>query len=422
MRLSEIIRYYSRPEICQELIRLAQDREVAVKFKDAGFGRRPDIIQFPQDIIGLVRNGATSFHASEELWSDPMQLSPNMDKKELDKLRIGFDLLLDVDCDIVEWSKIAAGLLLEALQYHDINCASLKFSGGTGFHIAIPHTALKLKQKFVFPDTPRIVAEYLKEFIKPHLGAKILEAEKDIKSISEKSGKKTKDLIDGKEFNPFSVLEIDTILISSRHLFRMPYSLHEKRWLASIPIKQKDLENFNIDSAKPENIEEIDNSFLNAENTKAGEASGLLVQAFDWKLRSLRAEDKKEKRTFESESKVPKELFPPCMKIILSGLEDGRKRSIFALANFLKCAGWDWTDIEKELKQWNEKNAQPLKSSYLTGQLKWHQKSARIPPPNCRSFYEDFCVCKPDRICQRIKNPLSYSFFRQRSNSKKQNV
>jgi len=416
MRLSEIIKYYSRKDVGAELVRFAQNREVAVKFKE-GFGKRPDILQFPGDVVKLVRKGALSFHASEERWSDPLKLNPELGKKELDQLRIGWDLVLDVDCKVLEWSTICAQLLLEALRYHDLKCASLKFSGGSGWHIGIPFEALVATKRMPsFPDTAQTIARYLKEFIAPHLADRILELERDIKNISKKSGKSPKELIVGREFNPYSVLEIDTVLISPRHLIRMPYSLHERTWLVSLPINPKSIEQFSTSWARPEAVTEIRDDFLNPENIERGEGSQLLIQALDWKIREIQKEAQTYERKFEFKGKVPKEIFPPCIKCILKGLPDGRKRSLFVLCNFLRALGWNWEEIDKEIREWNQKNQPPLKAGYLNSQLRWHaRQTLKIPPPNCRAYYEDFGVCKPDTICRKIKNPLSYVRLRTKS-------
>ena len=387
-----------------------------MQFKE-GFGRRPDILQFPGDIVNLARKGAASFHASEERWLDPLRLSADSTKPQLDELRTGWDLVLDIDCKRLEWSTICAKLLMDALKYHDLKSASIKFSGGTGWHIGIPYEALVTTKRIpAFPDTPQIIARYLKEFIAPHLGDKILTLEQDIKNISRKSGKPPKDLIKDKEFNPYSILEIDTVLISSRHLIRMPYSFNEKTWLVSLPIKPKSIEQFNISWAKPEAITEVKDDFLNPEKAKPGEGSQLLIQALDWKIREIQKEAKTYVgQKFEFKGKVPRDVFPPCIKCILKGLPDGRKRSVFVLCNFLKSLGWDWTDIEKEMRAWNLKNNPPLKAGYLNSQLRWHaRQSLKIPPPNCKAYYQDIGVCKPENICRKIKNPLSYVRFRTR--------
>jgi len=416
MRFSEIIRYYSKPGVAQEITRHAEGREVAVQFQDK-FGKRPDIIQFPSDVLNQVRKGATSFHASEERWSNPLKLSSEITKREMDDLRAGWDLVIDIDCKFVDWSKICADLLIEALKWHDVNCVSLKFSGGSGWHLGIPSEALS-DEKLAFPETPQTVVLYLKEFIKQHLLDRIYEYEGDLRKIVEKSGKKKEEIsqiskmgsVEGNVLDPFSILGIDIVAISPRHMIRMPYSLNEKKWLVSIPIKPKDLKNFTIDLAKPENIKEISSDFLSREKIVPGEASQLLMQALDWKASLEAKETRKEVgNKFEFTEKVPREAFPPCMKLILEGLPDGRKRALFALINFMKSAGWPLQEVEQELQTWNMKNQPPLKQGYIKSQLSWHKRqTTTFPPPNCKKYFEEFGVCKPDFTCNRIKNPISY--------------
>ena len=94
---------------------MCKTREVAYKLGDKGFGRRPDVLQFENDIVGLAQQGATSFHVSEELWSNPLHLKTGMSRKELDPLRVGWDLVLDLDGVDFELAKIAAEIIIEAL-------------------------------------------------------------------------------------------------------------------------------------------------------------------------------------------------------------------------------------------------------------------------------------------------------------------
>ena len=105
-------------------------------------------------------------------------------------------------------------------------------------------------------------------------------------------------------------------------------------------------------------------------------------------------------------------------------MEDGRKRSIFILLNFLISVGWDYNTIEKLLKDWNKKNKESLRESYLVGQLR-HHKNARkkILPPNCNNQMDmvDIGVCKPDNLCSKIKNHVSYA-IRKGFYSKKEKV
>ncbi|UCD04410.1 MAG: hypothetical protein JSW73_02115 [Candidatus Woesearchaeota archaeon] len=422
MRQSEVIKYYSRKEIGNELVRFAKNREVAAKFREGSFGKRPDTIQFPRDVISLAKDGAFSFHASEEHWSNPMQIKTDMRRVELDKLREGWDLVLDVDCKELEYSRICAQLLLDALEYHDVKSTSIKFSGGTGFHIGVPFEALPKQvrgnnTKDMFPEMPRIVAEYLKEFISTNLAQQILEKDEDLKKIGEKVGKTAKELLiktnKGEEFSPYTFLEIDTLLISQRHLIRMPYSLHEKTGLVSLTINKKDFQNFKLDWAKPENAP-VRDYFLNSEKVESEDATQLLVQAWDWKEKETKAEEKP-KVIIPLEGKISEDKFPPCLKNILKGLEDGRKRSLFILINFLKRLNWSWEEIEKRVKEWNKKNAEPLKEGYIRSQINWYKKQgSTIPPPNCNvpNYYLDIGICKPDNLCKKIKNPLTYAAIR----------
>src|SRR3990167_139439 len=82
--------YYSNPKIVEAIVNFARDREVVPRYFEQ-FGKRPDILQYPSDIRELVKKGATSFHASEELWHDPLQLSSEMSQSEMRDLRKGWD-------------------------------------------------------------------------------------------------------------------------------------------------------------------------------------------------------------------------------------------------------------------------------------------------------------------------------------------
>jgi len=81
------------------------------------------------------------------------------------------------------------------------------------------------------------------------------------------------------------------------------------------------------------------------------------------------------------------------------------------------------TKTEKE--EWNQKNKDPLKESYITGQINWHKKQKEsVAPPNCFSegYYEDILVCEPDNLCKTIKNPVSYAFKKYKKTENPKNV
>ncbi len=410
-----LLRLYKRPEIQKEIVDSAVDKEVAVKFGDAGFGKRPDILQYPSDILELAKQKATSFHLSEELWKNPLQLDPMMKKQELDNLRKGWDLVVDIDCPLLEYSKIAADLIVKALKHHGIGAVSAKFSGNHGFHIAVPFESFPDKvhnqeTRLLFPEGARKIALYLKEMIAKPLAKAMLEKD-DINTIQKKTGKTFKELVPDGKFDPFKILSIDTLLISSRHLYRAPYSLNEKSGLVSIPIDPDKILEFDKSFAEPDRVQVSKFKFLDRSVAKKGEAGKLIVSAFDFKP-NIEIEQIKEKKEYTApEQAIPEEYFPPCIKTILKGLKDGRKRSLFILVNFLNSCGWSYEQIEERLKEWNKKNEEPLRDVLLLGQIRYHkQQKKKILPPNCNNgmYYKDFQVCQPDNLCARIKNPVQY--------------
>ncbi|MFH0875504.1 MAG: DNA primase small subunit domain-containing protein [archaeon] len=489
--ISARLNYYKRRDIQEAIIACAENREVAFRYTDK-FGQRPDILAYPREIIELVKKGVTSFHISEEQWHDIMLLSPSLKKEELNELRKGWDLVLDIDCPFWDFSKLTAHLFIKAIKEHGINSVSCKFSGNKGFHIGVPYEAFPSVIKGTplneaFPDAPRKIAEYLLDYIaqkyveesngkiifdskyeytleqfakelslnlneltfkskckkcgKEMVNAYVTEFEyictkcetrivekeekkftlcpkcnslmerfKNIKTKCEKCGGTVFE--DIRQFNPFSVVKIDTILIASRHLFRSPYSLHEKSGFASVPILPEKIMSFEKKMAHPSTVS-TEFKFLERANVRKNEALELITSAYEFKLDIT--DEKKSLFGDNSEvellgTEIPVVYFPPCMLKILEGLEDGKKRSLFTLMNFLTCVGYNHLKIKEILTEWNKKNKEPLRDISILGQVRYHeQKKKLILPPNCRSYYEDFRVCSPDSLCEIIKNPVSYS-------------
>lgn len=432
------LRFYLRKDVQNEILKISKDREVAFKFGDKGFGKRPDILQFEGDVFEMAKQGVTSFHVSEERWSDPLELRTGMTRKQLDDLRIGWDLILDVDGPF-EISKIAAQLLVDALKFYDVEYLTVKFSGNKGFHISVPFESfpknvLNENTKYLFPEGPRKIASYLKSFLYNPKEKNFLLRER----IIEKYPEQYESLDD-----PFSVVDIDTVLISSRHMFRAPYSIHEKSGLVSVPIDPSKIANFKREDASPENVE-VKFKFLDRENVS--DASKFFLQAFD--KAGKESVDKEKNEDFERIKKgllpdlksdtigfagkggfeipaqpIKPEFFPPCILKILEGIqEDGRKRSLFILLNFLKSAGWKIDEIKDMVcNKWNKKNYEPLREGYVLSQISWHSKQPKsILPPNCdnKSYYQDMRLCSGDGLCSKVKNPVNYAIRKSKLFSK----
>jgi len=270
-------------------------------------------------------------------------------------------------------------------------------SGSKGFHIIIPWKAFPkdvngIQTKDMFPEWARIVTKYIMEKTKPKLIEEVTKLYSPNKYIKDNSAPK--------EVMP------DLVLVSPRHLFRMPYSLHEKTALASVVISKDKISNFQLKDADPLKVE-IKNFIPDC---REGEASRLLVQALDWnKENSPKEENKKtiEFKPIQIADRSEKN-FPPCIKKILLGIDDGKKRALFALINFFRSIGTEKEELEKILYSWNEKNKPPLQQGYIKAQIAYAIKRKPIMPPNCMEFYQGVAVCIPDDLCRRIKNPVNY--------------
>ncbi len=504
MDLSFSLMYYKRKEVQSAIVREAQDKECSVRFINEGFGKRPDILTYENDVLELAKKKATSFHCSEELWFNPLALSTGMKRRELDDLRKGWDLILDIDCPEWELSKLTTHLFIKALEAHGVKTIFCKFSGNKGFHIAVPFEAFPQKVSYegqtvffknLFPEGARKIALYLLSYITENF-AKINNeyvvfldqfkfsfkqlqaiAKKNshsliayrcqkCKSISEESPKSSKlsytcikcgksfnsktkiDILPcpscgypvqpnieknickyckiptkfDKIFNFFAVVDVDTILIASRHLYRMPYSLHEKSKLVSIPVDKSEILNFKKESAQPEHCS-FEKRFMFREKAQQGEASKLVLLSFDSSFKEYNRKIENIQKEIElPPNALSEEFFPPCIQKITKGLQDGKKRALFVLLNFLRMVGWSLEQIEEYVHEWNSKNPEPLREQYIKGQLSQIKQGKKpILPPSCsnKSYYEAIQICSPDEFCQHIKNPSQYAQNKSKLNPSK---
>ncbi|MEK6808777.1 MAG: hypothetical protein AABY14_03765, partial [Nanoarchaeota archaeon] len=165
-----------------------------------------------------------------------------------------------------------------------------------------------------------------------------------------------------------------------------------------------------------EELEERVARFLRKEDVIYGQAKRLLESAYNFMIKSQNkklSSSKNIQEWYELNEKIQFSdiHFPPCIKLILNGLHDGRKRALFILLNFFSSLNLGHDDIKKILKEWNKKNDPPLPENYMDSQLTYHaHNKKRILPPNCNNnaYYLDIGVCKPDNLCSKIKNPVSY--------------
>ncbi len=404
--------HYSRDDVQSAMLQLARDREVAGVFYSGAFGTRPNVIQYPNDITSLVDKGVAEFHSSIERWDNPMALRTG----NYDSLRKGWDLILDLDCRDFSHAKLAARLLYRALERHGLKSISLKYTGGKGFHLGIPWESIPQELNFrktvlMFPDLPRHMGLYLKEMMRDDLERGLLKLNSP-EELSEISGVPLDQIVTEEGIDPFRVVDIDPVLISSRHLFRMPYSLNKGTGYASLPLSIGELDEFEKHHAHPRGLR-VRRLFLRP--GEPDEAAGLVAETVDWWSLRKREERKQVKVREPPAEKVPQKYFPPCVKAISAGLSDGRKRALHALLNFLRSSGWGIQEAEEYVTAWNQRNQPPLSDSYLRGQVRWQKaRKKAFPPPNCehQGYYVSIGVCSPDETCggraKTVKNPAVY--------------
>jgi len=486
--------YYSAPEIQKAIFEFSKKREISPRYFE-GFGKRPDILQFKGDVFGLAKKGATSFHASEELWSDPLKIETGMSRDQSDEIRIGWDLLIDVDCEHgIKYSKLAAKAIVETFKQHGIKNMGIKFSGSKGFHIIVPWDAFPkeingIKTKNLFPELPRKLIAYtrnysasvLKSILPPefekelegnlktgYLCKKCGDFAMELRNVefrcdkcqvfeirkfrmgtkgklptcykckNEMSFRPLKKFIEcercklNSNENPenfsreekdiYSLMGLDLVLVSPRHLFRMPYSLHEKTSLVSVVLDYEELENFTFKDADPLRVK-IKTFLPEAEENEAAE---FVMQALDWAKSSGVDKDysKNASGKYENFKSIKLEnlkdtQFPPTIIKILEGVKDGKKRALFALINFFRSIGLEKEELEKRIFDWNKKNETQLKKGYITAQLSWSYRRKPIMPPNFSSDYYQAMGAIPNSEELRLKNPVSYATVKNLEENKK---
>jgi hypothetical protein len=487
--------YYARKDIQQAIFEFCQNRETIANFNNKFFAKRPDILDYPNDVFALAKKGATSLHCSEEIWSNPLDINTDMTPEQYNEIKIGWDFLIDIDSPFLDYGKIAARLLIKELENHGVKNYGIKFSGSKGFHIIVPFKAFpeqvgEHKTKDMFPEWARHIAGYLFKKIREPMNQEILGLtdrqtlkEKgelvskhlcpkcgnptikrknykyvcpDIKCKSELEGFTKKrvamlcpscnakmDITNEREIDfcetckistaqieastsnyggsirekniEFKVEDtikstedsVDIVLVSPRHLFRAPYSLHEKTAFASIVITKDQIEDFKPSDADPIKIKEP-KSFM--PNSVPGEASQLLSQAIEWGKENAPKEKTKkwEGKPLDLEGvKITEDMFPDCIKTILKGTkQDGRKRALTILLSFYSTLEFPQEYIEEKIEAWNKKNYKPLKEGYLRSQIAWYLKNPRMPPNYNRPIYRELAILGNT---EGVKNPVNYT-------------
>jgi hypothetical protein len=493
--------YYLRKEIQKAMYEFCKHRETTANFNNKFFAKRPDCFDYPNDIAVTAKQGATSFHCSEEIWEDPLKINTNMTPEQYNEIKIGWDFLIDIDSKFLDYSKVAAKLLLKTLESHGVKNYGIKFSGSKGFHIIVPFKSFPEQMygketKDHFPEWPRAIAGYIFDQIREPMNEEVLKltdrerlkekGELTSENICPKCNKPTikkknykykcpdiscKTELEGftkkrvamlcpgcnarmnivserevdfceqckmstatleatssfggeirkNEIEKFKTEDtikstedsVDIILVASRHLFRAPYSLHEKTAFASIVIEKEDLDDFKPTDADPLKIKEP-KSFM--PNVEPGEARELLSQSLNW-AEENRPKEIRPTKKFTGESidlkglEITQDMFPPIIKKLLKGIKgDGRKRALFILLSFYSALEFPTEYVIEKTAEWNAKNKIPLKEGYLRAQIDWFGKRKVLPPNYTNPIYKEFGITQAPE--PGMKNPINYTIKR----------
>ncbi len=218
------------------------------------------------------------------------------------------------------------------------------------------------------------------------------------------NSKKSPDKFEKKLKTSALIDSVDIILVAPRHLFRAPYSLHEKTALCSAVVDKSEIASFVPSNVDPLKIKP--KSFYPV--TEKDEARRLLLNALDW------VEKKQEKtKKYDGEEldlsgvKISEKMFPPTISKILEGLKsDGRKRALGILVAFFSSLNLPREYIEEKVTEWNKKNYQPLKEGYIRAQIDWALKNKRLPPNYDKPIYRELGVLSPN---EGFKNPINFT-------------
>jgi len=402
--------YYKTPRIKNRFMFNSEEREIVPRYNGGAYGSRPDKLNMKGDLEHFIDNNAAEFHASVEHWKNPLMID---EVEDPNLLRTGWDLLIDIDCDhSFTLAKYTAQLIIEKLEELGLQNIGVKFSGNRGFHLSIKDDAFPREiqgEHFsnLYPELQEKIITYLRHELKDNM-----------KELVRKHGLEKEMQTRDQGEDPYKVSDIEQGW-TGRHLFRMPYSLHSGSGLVSLPIPKEEVLGFEKEQAKPENVIPKHQFFIEPEEN---EAENLVKTVLEFEeenpdLFRDRSNYDKDSSFQTPDEAVPEEEFPPTIKEILKGLDDGRKRGLFILIKFLQCTGWEWEQIREGLRQWNQRNNPSLEDGKIDRMVSYHKRQDKeLPPPNydAKGYYKDMGVYQGEEMA----NPVSYIF----KNKEKQEV
>jgi hypothetical protein len=287
--------------------------------------------------------------------------------------------------------------------------------------------------RLLFPEAAKKISFYIIFELKGKISKAILEMDGSIENIAKMYNLDPNDLVSSDEescnLDFMKLIEIDTILIATRHLFRMPYSFNEKSGLVSLPFAKQKIEQFEKHWAKPHFVKPEFNKhckFLGYDPQYGRDADILLIKAYEddylekvSESVSLSLKQKgKNEFTLEITEEIPIKDFPQSIQFVLgNNFMDGKKRALFLLLTFLKMIKYSDENVERTIAEWNEKQSEPLKENYIAAQVSWFKNLTKeLNPPNFDNdnYYKNIGI--PNEVMEKdrkafkknVKSPLQY--------------
>jgi hypothetical protein len=307
--------------------------------------------------------------------------------------------VLDIDINSLRLSSFFAEKIYEMLK--NIN-PNIKFSGNKGFHIFFEKDKEDISEKI---EDYRIILNKLKS----NIFNSILRDEEGyfyddielfrefLKALNLKSIKELKE-------NNYNIIPIDSMVLSSRHLIRSPYSINLKskqkyrEYLVSGFISPDEVSEF-ITMNEDEIIQYLKDNF-SMSNINIEE--NLKLYKDDYNQQEIKKflqnyeKDLKFKKKIDKVKKVKRKAFKPVninlmkqtipkriKRILEGGIVDGRKRAFFILTTFF--ANYNgkplvsFEKFEEIIKEWNKRNVKPFKENELRSMLKQAKKQWEDP-------------------------------------------
>jgi len=210
--------FYLRNDVLEALAFQATNRELALYWgKDRTIrGLKAESVEELRSIIDrYTTDRPFSILRSVEEFSEPLEVG----NKPPSSLRIGWDLLVDIDSENFNDSRRAAVKLIKLYNTFKIPYF-LKFSGRRGFHFITPGRIFEVGTKREWLDAYPTLPEKIARFINACLNE--------------------------------PKVKLDMAVYNVRRLNRMAYSIHQESGLTSIPVEDPTV--FKVEEAKLENV------------------------------------------------------------------------------------------------------------------------------------------------------------------------